>query len=322
MTVIDAFTNRSFGDSSLMIVTDYHPLAKTLAETYFPEPSRGYSNRNTASLIPEEVLWTYMVQIANALKSIHEAGLAARIIDPSKILLTSKNRIRLNACAVLDVVQYDTPRTLDELQRDDFFQFGRLILGLGLNNLNATQTLPNSLDQFERQYSHDLKERVVWLLGLTTSGLAGDIDGFLPLLKRQVLTSFDSIQHLNDQLTSELNRELENSRVARLMMKLNFITERPDYNHDRQWAETGERFPIKLFRDYVFHQVDMRGNPVLDMGHVLACLNKLDAGVEEKMVLTSRDDQIVNVCSYKEIKRAIDSAYGDLQKAARRGGTM
>ena len=87
---------------------------------------------------------------------------------------------------------------------------------------------------------------------------------------------------------------------------------------DRQWAETGGRFPVKLFRDYVFHQCDTHGNPVLDMGHVIACLNKLDAGSEEKMTLTSRDDQIVIVVSFKEIKRAIDGAYGDLMRASRR----
>ena len=33
--VHDAFTGKWFGDSSLILVTDYHPLAQTLAEKHF-----------------------------------------------------------------------------------------------------------------------------------------------------------------------------------------------------------------------------------------------------------------------------------------------
>lgn len=40
---------------------------------------------------------------------------------------------------------------------------------------------------------------------------------------------------------------------------------------------------LKLFRDYVFHQVTEDGRPWLDMAHILQCLNKLDAGVPEKV---------------------------------------
>lgn len=316
VAVIDAFTNRSFGDSSLMIVTDYHPLSKTLAEAHFA--TSRYSNRNSATHVTEQILWTYMVQIANALKTIHAAGLAARVVDATKVLLTSKNRIRLNACGVLDIVQFDIPRPIQDLQREDMTQFGRLIVSLGINASATAHSLSKAMEQFSRSYSAQLKDRVFNLLNTMNSPKFETIDAFTASIEGHTLGAFDAQQHLSDQLMSELNRELENSRIVRLMMKLNFITERPDYSHDRQWAETGERFPIKLFRDFVFHQVDAQSNPVLDMGHVLACLNKLDAGSEEKMVLTSRDDQIVMVVSYKEIKRAVEGAFGDLVRASRR----
>jgi len=42
-----------------------------------------------------------------------------------------------------------------------------------------------------------------------------------------------------------------------------------------RWSETGDRYIIKLFRDYVFHQVDEHGKPLLNMSHVLTCLNKV-----------------------------------------------
>lgn len=47
------------------------------------------------------------------------------------------------------------------------------------------------------------------------------------------------------------------------------------FDMDPSWSETGDRYIIKLFRDYVFHQVDENGTPVIDMVHVLTCLNKV-----------------------------------------------
>jgi PAB-dependent poly(A)-specific ribonuclease subunit 3 len=44
-----------------------------------------------------------------------------------------------------------------------------------------------------------------------------------------------------------------------------------------RWSEMGDRYVVKLFRDYVFHQVDEDGNPLLDLGHVMLCLNKVDS---------------------------------------------
>jgi PAB-dependent poly(A)-specific ribonuclease subunit 3 len=316
VTVFDAFTNRSFGDSSLIFITDYHPCSKTLAETHFASSSR-YANRVQDARVTEQVLWGYIIQIANALKAIHGAGLAARVIDATKILVTSKNRIRLSACAILDVVQYDTPRSLIDLQREDLIQFGRLILSIGTNNPSAAHNLAKAMEYFAHSYSVPLKDKVFGLLGVGTLGNLDSIDKFLVGMESQLIGAFDSTLHQNDELMSDLNRELENSRLVRLMTKINFIIERPEYSH--QWAETGERWPIKLFRDYVFHQVDAQGSPTLDLGHVLGCLNKLDAGSEERIVLTTRDDQVCIVVSFREMKRAVESAYTELAKAGRRG---
>ena len=300
-----------------MFVTDYHPLSKTLAEQHFSSNSR-FANRGQGTIVTEQTLWSYMVQIANALKAIHSTGLAARIIDPTKIIVTSKNRLRLNACAILDVVQHDSPRTLIDLQREDLLQFGRLLLAVGTNNPSVIHNVPKAMEQLARSYSPQLKDRVFWLLGMITPNKTESIDTFINGIAPYVMSSFDSTLHLNDQLNSELNRELENARIVRLLTKINFINERPDYNHDRQWSETGERFPIKLFRDYVFHQVGANGNPVLDLGHVIGCLNKLDVGSDEKMVLSDRAEQICIVVSFKEMKRAVEGAYQDLVKASRK----
>ncbi|CAD6911042.1 unnamed protein product [Tilletia controversa] len=96
---------------------------------------------------------------------------------------------------------------------------------------------------------------------------------------------------------------------------LGLINERPEFDHDPRWSETGDRYIIKLFRDFVFHAVDPEtGAPVVDLSYILTNLNKLDAGSEEKIVLTSRDEQSCLVVSYRDIKNCIENAFQDLAR--------
>ena len=100
-------------------------------------------------------------------------------------------------------------------------------------------------------------------------------------------------------LESALSQEAENGRLMRLLIKMGYINERPEVCHaavaipcckrslslfftqcpqhlgDPMWSETGERYLLKLFRDYVFHQIDDEGKPILDVAHVIESLNKV-----------------------------------------------
>lgn len=315
--IIDAFTNRSFGDSSLFIVTDYHPLSKTIAEHHHIGHGRHVRGRNSIDQVSETVLWSYVTQLASALKTIHQSGLAARVIDISKILVTGKNRIRLNGCAVMDVIHHEDGVPLAQLQRQDLVNFGLVILAVGANATDARQNFARAMDHFKRYYKAELQGAVVWLYS-AQHNQDRTIDQFINMISSQMIASLDGALHAEDSLTSELAKEVENARLVRLMTKLNFINERPEFEHDRQWSENGERFFLKLFRDYVFHQVDAQGHPVVDLAHVLTCLNKLDAGTEERVTLISRDEQNCFVVSYRELKKAIESAFQDLNKSARR----
>ena len=315
--ILDAFTNRSFGDSSLIFVTDYHPLSKTLAEHHFGTSTTARGRSGFTTQIPEMVLWSYVTQIASALKTVHSHGLAARVVDITKIILTGKNRIRLNGCAVLDVVQYETKSTLAQMQRQDLVNFGLVILSLGAHAMDAAQNFAKAMDQFKRFYKPELQNAVVWLYS-AQQNQDKTIDQFIVSISGQMMTSFNAALHLDDNLHSEFSREVENGRLFRLMAKLNFINERPEYEHDPQWSENGERYFLKLFRDYVFHQIDAQNNPVVDLGHVLTCLNKLDAGTDEKVTLISRDDQTCFIVSYKELKKGIESSFQELTKGGRR----
>ncbi|RYP44893.1 hypothetical protein DL768_008698 [Monosporascus sp. mg162] len=291
----------------------------TLAEHHFPSNRYGRPPH-----VQEKVLWSYLVQLASALKVIHNAKLAARCIDVTKVILTDKNRVRLSACAVLDVLHFETQRQVEDLQQEDFFHLGKLILGIATNTPPRNiQDVWGSLDQLGRIYSQDLKDRISWLLSPTPQTPNAALNA-RPKTAEQLL--YDMAQHTadlldvafnaNDENTAYLARELENGRLFRLAAKLGTINERPEFDGDPSWSETGERYTLKLFRDYVFHQVDANGNPVVDLGHIVTCLNKLDVGVDEKVYLTSRDNQTGFIVTYKELKKQIQTAFGDLLKGS------
>lgn len=310
VTPVEVFTSRDFGDTSLIFIHNYHPCSKTLAEHHL-------TAARFKLAIPETVIWSYICQICNALRTIHDADLAARCIHPTKIILTEKNRIRLSACMILDVLEYDNPRPLAELQHEDLVDLGKLIMSLCLNQnqVHNVQVSWQSLQQ--STYTDELKELVFWLISPPSIEARDQKHiGYLSQsIAHHLFDSFDAAFHAYDEILSELHKELENGRVARLVMKLGTINERPEFDNDPTWAENGERYTLKLFRDYVFHQVDANNNPVLNMGHMLSCLNKLDAGIDEKVYLTSRDHQTSFVVTYKEVKKQVNNAFQELQKA-------
>jgi PAB-dependent poly(A)-specific ribonuclease subunit 3 len=145
----EAFTTKAFNDNctspyrlpcplrsssltaALMMVYDFHPNSTTLEEEHLnPEMMAMTPRRKSPPPIPERLLWSYITQIANAIKAIHSSGMALRGLDPSRIILTGKNRyvstlvmkvraddrIRLTGVGILDVVSYDPHVHISGLQ--------------------------------------------------------------------------------------------------------------------------------------------------------------------------------------------------------------
>lgn len=316
-----AFTSSRFNGPSLFFVTDYHPCSETLAQKHFgglktlPQgfPSRS-AKPNNAPSITEQVMWSYLVQITNALKAIHDAGLAAKVIEASKVILTSENHLRLNGCAILDVVHDQDTRSLAQHQLHDLYLFGTLFLALGTNNLSTTTfkgSQPKALEIFRRNYTPRLCSSLGWLLD-HGNGSTEPISNLLPTIAAEAFTNYDAMNHSQDHLFAILNRELENGRHFRIMCKINMILNRPEYEQEVTWSQQGTRYVLLLARDYIFHQVDASGRPVENMAHILGCLNRLDAGIEERITLTSRDNSQVAIVTWKEIKSCLESAWSDL----------
>lgn len=54
-------------------------------------------------------------------------------------------------------------------------------------------------------------------------------------------------------------------------------------NLDSTWSETGDRYLLKLFRDYMLHPCTDDGRPWVDLAHIVACLNRLDTASQDKV---------------------------------------
>ncbi|KAI1330045.1 PAB-dependent poly(A)-specific ribonuclease subunit PAN3 [Xylariaceae sp. FL0255] len=320
VSTIEAFTTRVFNDGgSTIFVHTYHPLSKSLAEHHFPStPAARYAQQH----VPEEVLWSYLAQLASALRTIHKAKLAARCIDLSKIILTNKNHIRLSACSILDVIHFEKQdlRSIEQLQHEDLINVGRVILSLAMNTPTRNLQERLAVEQLgQRAYSSELKERLIWLLTPSQSSMKTS-DQLVRDLACHTDDLYQSTSFAEEELERHLGRELENGRLCRLFAKLGCINERPEYAGDPNWSETGERYSLKLFRDFVFHKVDANGNPVLDLGQIITTMNKLDAGTDELIYITTRDSETAFIMSYKELKKQVEITFADLQKPANRGG--
>lgn len=339
----EVFTTKAFGDHSMVFVYDYHPASETLLTKHFsatelngytdpfssdPNAPRPYSHtKNTilrqqhSSMLPESVIWSYIIQLTAALRVIHAAGLSYRCLDPTKVLLTSRTRLRLSCVAIPDVVTFDgntaNPLSLiPHYQQEDLIALGKLVLALACRSLLAVHrdNMQASLELVARSYSTDLRNLILYLLSNQTRRSVTDL---MPMIGARFYTQLDAAQLRSDVLENEIAKELENGRLFKLLVKLATINERPELNMEPTWAETGDRYMLKLFRDYVFHQVAADGRPWLDMAHVVSCLNKLDSGSQDKICLMSRDEQTVLVVSYAELRQCLETSFGELVQSAK-----
>ncbi|XP_058790833.1 PAN2-PAN3 deadenylation complex subunit PAN3 [Phymastichus coffea] len=339
----EVFTTKAFGDSSIIFVYDFHPGSESLLNKHFsPSELNGYSDpfssdpnaprpyshtKNTMlrhqhnSMLPESIIWSYIIQLTAALRVIHAAGLAYRCLDPTKVLLTSRTRLRLSGVSVPDVVMFDNNHTnplalMPHYQQEDLIALGKLVLALACRSLLAVHrdNMQSSLELVARSYSNDLRNLIMYLL---SNQIRKSVTDLMPMIGARFYTQLDAAQLCSDVLENELTKELENGRLFRLIVKLGTIIERPELALDPQWAETGDRYMLKLFRDYVFHQITDDGRPWLDLAHVVSCLNKLDVGAPDKICLMSRDEQTVLIVSYAELRHCLETSFNELVQATK-----
>lgn len=176
-------------------------------------------------------MWTYLLQLVSGIMHIHDQGLAVRCLHPSRILVTGKNRIRINCIGALDILVYDEFANVSNQQQEDFIALGTLILILALGNSNAVTFNPSkAMEYFSRQYSPELQRIVLLLLGpMHPQKNAHDLWELLTKSNpKHVNNTIDASLAANDKLEYELSKEVENGRLVRLLCKFGFINERAE----------------------------------------------------------------------------------------------
>lgn len=75
-----------------------------------------YNRSSSGHRLPEKLLWSFIVQLLSAIRAVHASGAACRMIHPNYVLLTTGNRVRLGCMGVMDVLESETRKSLQELQ--------------------------------------------------------------------------------------------------------------------------------------------------------------------------------------------------------------
>lgn len=175
----------------MVFVYDYHPGSETLLSKHFlaTENLNGYSDpfssdtnaprpyshaKNTIlrhqqnNKLPEPIIWNYVIQLTSALRVIHAAGLACRTLDPTKIILTGRSRLRLSCLAITDVLTFDSNAAnplalIPHYQQEDLNALGKLVLALACKSLMAIQreNITSSLELVSRIYTSDLRNLIM-----------------------------------------------------------------------------------------------------------------------------------------------------------------
>ncbi|SCU81135.1 LADA_0B11386g1_1 [Lachancea dasiensis] len=298
--VRDAFLTRAFGDASLCVVHDYFPQSCSLYEHHFvsfsPVP------------ITQDLLWSYLVQLCSAIQAAHSLNLAFNNICLEKVIVTgSPGRIKIGDTCVHDVLHFQHDNDIVQQQEQDYIDLGKLLMELSAKILGSQESTTVDSCAVDEEF----KKVLHYLLDTTKPKSFKEL---LVLFAHKILPVTSALQTYAEYTESILSRELENARLFRLMCKLNFIFGRIESRIDINWSDSGAKFPIILFYDYVFHQTDESGKPVMDLTHVLRCLNKLDAGVGEKLMLVTPDEMNCIIISFKELKDLIDTTFRSMSQ--------
>lgn len=309
----DIFVTTKFGDQSLCLVYDYFPNSISIYESHFIN----------YPLLPitEKYLWSYCVQLINAIRSAHNLNLNLNnLLNWNKIIVTGDpGIIKISSIGSMDLFNLENDENFkdsndndkDKLQLD-FVKLGELLIKLASSIVfnDKTKNINKSTNIDELAIDDDFKTVLKYLVDNENKNKS--VKELISLTYDKFFDTLDSVNNYSEFLINTLSKELENSRLFRIMCKLNFIFGRIESRIDINWSESGEKFPIILFYEFVFHQFDEFGKPVMDLSHVLRCLNKLDASINEKLVLATADEMNCIIISYKELKDLIESTFRSL----------
>lgn len=233
--------------------------------------------------LDEGTIWSHVTQLVSAVRAVHRGNLACRTLQLNHILVspeagsgidenaqsmmkddilrTNRVRLRLNCLGVVDALEFEARKPIGELQVEDMRCLGRIILSLATGSeigSDASAETLNRCDGFMRQhYSQELHTLTMALLARPRPGRMGmmivnppTVEEICRAVAEHAFDEMDSANAVIDGMDDALAAEYESGRALRLMMKLAFINERPEFGVDTRWSESGDCYVLKLFRDF------------------------------------------------------------------------
>ena len=236
--------------------------------------------------LDETTIWSYVTQLVSAIRAVHRGNLACRTLQMNHILVspdagsgvdenaqvqahggdinilrTNRVRLRINCVGVVDALEFEARRPIGELQIEDMRCLGRLIMSLATGTelqSDVTEETLSRCEGFLRQnYSQELHTLTMSLLAKSRPGRMGlmivnppTIDEVCRAVAEHAFDELDSANTTIDGMDDALGAEYESGRALRLLMKLAFINERPEFGVDPRWSESGDCYVLKLFRDF------------------------------------------------------------------------
>ncbi|KAI6220364.1 PAN2-PAN3 deadenylation complex subunit PAN3 [Aphelenchoides fujianensis] len=311
----DLISTATFSDSSFLFVYDFQPLAESILKHFF-HTNGTIKSKYVGNGVPgvnEQLVWNFIIQISCAIRTVHAASMAVYCLDLNRIIVNSSGRFMVSGVGITEVLTAEPTSNLLALQMEDLRMFGAVLMTLLSGSLQPVAPDRSGVPPIDMHYSADLRNVVKVLSHAPSSGRVTSINEIMPMIGARFYSHMESLQIRVDMLENDLCKELQNGRLFRLLGMLSTVCDR-NLPKEPYWSETSERYMLKLFRDYVFHQVDGYGRPVLDLAHIVLNLNKLDSGVNETIQLASRDNENVLLVTYKDLRGYLESSFSYLRK--------
>lgn len=265
---------------AVFFVHHYHAGAVTFRERFFSQEQQGGGQGGVP--LPEPFIWSCLVQLVSAIRAVHGNKLAVRTLQLNHILCTQENiasassssgqyglpklRLRVNCVGIIDTLEFETRRELEDLQQQDMRALGCLLLSMctgrevTINDVfpsrNITMQEQQQRGQMLMDYFQFVQQnysREMYMLMhsvLNPQAPPSNIHGVATNMAMRVFDELDEANSCIDEMHGALNGIYESGRALRLLLKLAFVNERPEMGFDKNWSESGDCYILKLFRDF------------------------------------------------------------------------
>ena len=255
-----------FPRRALYFVHQYHPGAITLRDRFFS---------HAHGPLPESLIWSCLLQLVSAIRAVHGNNLALRTLQLNHVLCTQQSdlttvssgpyglpklRLRINCVGVVDILEFESRKGSEELKIADMRALGCLLLSMTsgteihVNDIfrsNPAQQQEHILGEYlqfvQQNYSREMYVLVHSLLSPATPSSIQDVAASVAM---RAFDELDSAHESIDGQCTALMGIYESGRALRLLLKLAFVNERPEFGIDKNWSESGDCYILKLFRDF------------------------------------------------------------------------